>query len=64
MLEIEEIRRLLADRNLAAVARGAGVHVRPLYRLMRGGVPRYPVLLKVSRYLVEQAKAGASNGEA
>ena len=53
MTELDKIRQLLADRNLQAVARGAGVHPNSLYRLMAGSTsPRYETVRRVMAYLM------------
>ena len=42
MIDLETLRSRLADRNIMAVAKGAGVHPNALYRLMRSGSqPQY-----------------------
>ena len=55
MTELDELRQLLADRNLQAVARGAGVHPNSLYRLMAGSTsPKYETVRRVMAYLMRQ----------
>lgn len=55
MTELDKLRQLLADRNLRAVARGAGVHPNSLYRLMAGSTsPRYETVRRVMAYLMRQ----------
>ena len=55
MPELEKLRKLLADRNIQAVARGAGVHPNSLYRLMSGSTnPRYETVRRVMAYLMRQ----------
>ena len=55
MTELDKLRQLLADRNLRAVARGAGVHPNSLYRLMAGSTsPRYETVRRVMAYLRRQ----------
>ena len=52
MPELEKLRKLLADRNIQAVARGAGVHPNALYRLMAGSTsPKYETVQRVMAYL-------------
>lgn len=58
MTELDKLRQLLADRNLRAVARGAGVHPNSLYRLMAGSTsPRYETVRRVMAYLMRQEAA-------
>jgi len=58
MTELDKIRQLLADRNLRAVARGAGVHPNSLYRLMAGSTsPRYETVRRLMAYLMRQEAA-------
>jgi DNA-binding phage protein len=46
---------MLADRNIQAVARGAGVHPNVLYRLMAGATsPKYETVQRVMAYLTRQ----------
>lgn len=55
MPELEKLRKLLADRNIQAVARGAGVHPNALYRLMAGSTsPKYETVQRVMAYLMRQ----------
>lgn len=55
MTELDELRQLLADRNLRTVARGAGVHPNSLYRLMAGSTsPKYETVRRVMAYLMRQ----------
>lgn len=57
-MELEELRRLLADMNLKAVAEGADVPYQQLVRLSRGDNtdPRYSLVKKVSDYLEARAQ--------
>jgi predicted transcriptional regulator len=60
MPELEKLRQMLADMNLQAVARGAGVHPNVLYRIMAGGTnPRYETVQRVMNYLTKEP---AQNG--
>lgn len=59
MIEIEELKRILADRNLQAVAKGAGIHPNALYRLMAGkSDPRYSTVKRIMAYLIKEQKNG------
>jgi len=60
-MSIDEIRSRLADCNLSKVAKGAGVSVHSLYRLMRStSSPRHSTVVKVGSYL---ARHEVSNGQ-
>jgi DNA-binding phage protein len=60
MPELEKLRQMLADMNIQAVARGAGVHPNALYRLMAGSSnPKYETVQRVMNYLT---KGTAQNG--
>lgn len=60
-MTIDEIRSRLADCNLSKVAKGAGVSVHSLYRLMRStSSPRHSTVVKVGAYL---ARHEVSNGK-
>ena len=51
-MTLDEIRDHLKDRNLRAVAVGAGVHYNTLCRLANGSTdPSYSVVIKVIEYL-------------
>lgn len=55
MIDLETLRSVLSDRNIMAVAKGAGVHPNALYRLMRSGSqPQYDTVRKVVDYLNKQ----------
>jgi DNA-binding phage protein len=54
MPELEKLRQMLADRNIQAVARGAGVHPNVLYRMMAGASPKYETVQRVMAYLNRQ----------
>lgn len=56
MLTIEQIRKRLADRNLAAVAEKIGIHHQSLYRIMKGAEPSYRVAKALSDYLEESCR--------
>lgn len=52
MPELDKLRQMLADMNLQAVARGAGVHPNVLYRIMAGASnPRYETVQRIMQYL-------------
>ncbi len=54
MPELEKLRQMLADMNIQAVARGAGVHPNVLYRIMTGATnPRYETVQRVMNYLTK-----------
>jgi DNA-binding phage protein len=58
MIDLETLRSRLSDRNIMAVAKGAGVHPNALYRLMRSGSqPQYDTVRKVVDYLNKQTEA-------
>ena len=58
MQDLDTMRRQLADRNIQAVAKGAGVHPNARYRLMRGeSSPRYETVQRVASYLQRQQQA-------
>lgn len=60
-MSIEEIRSRLADCNLSKVAKGAGVSVHSLYRLLKPGAsPRHSTVVKVGAYL---SRHEVSNGQ-
>ena len=60
MPELDKLRQMLADMNIQAVARGAGVHPNALYRIMAGATnPRYETVQRVMNYLT---KGAAQNG--
>jgi DNA-binding phage protein len=60
-MSVEEIRSRLADCNLSKVAKGAGVSVHSLYRLMRAkSSPRHSTVVKVGAYLTRHE---ATNGQ-
>lgn len=56
MIELSEIRRLLADRNLQRVADASGVSYGRLYRLMHvpEGKPSHDTVTKIVAYLEEK----------
>lgn len=61
MLDIDTIRRLMADRNIRKVARRIGVHPNTLYRTIWGtSRPRYETIKKVSDYLEAEIKEFAN----
>ena len=54
MPELDKLRQMLADMNIQAVARGAGVHPNVLYRIMAGATnPRYETVQRVMNYLTK-----------
>jgi DNA-binding phage protein len=55
MMDIEKIKLILKDRNLKAVALGAGIHYNALYRMMSGGTqPKYETVKKLTDYIESQ----------
>lgn len=60
-MEVEQLRRVLKPMSLTKVARGAGVSVHALRRLMRpDSHPRAEVVHKVTVYLETYATAVAN----
>jgi DNA-binding phage protein len=60
-MNIDEIRSRLADCNLSRVAKGSGVSVHSLYRLLKpGSAPRHSTVVKVGAYL---SRHEATNGQ-
>lgn len=57
MLTIDEIRETLRDRNLAEVARRAGVGYPTVRRLMAGKSARYEAIAALSDYLQSKEPA-------
>jgi DNA-binding phage protein len=56
MIELDDLREKLKDRNLKMVAEGAGVHYNALYRLMNERArPSYETVKRLVQYL--EAKA-------
>ena len=56
MGEIDDIRRMLADRNIQIVAKGSGVHPNALYRLKHGHTePKYETVCRLIAYFKRQA---------
>jgi DNA-binding phage protein len=57
MEKLDDLRKKLADRNLAAVAKSAGIHPNSLYRLMKNDDfrPNMRTVEKLEKYL---SKAG------
>jgi predicted transcriptional regulator len=52
MLEIEEIKKLMADRNVQAVAKAVGLHPNAIYRLINGATyPKYTTVRILLDYL-------------
>ena len=58
MLNVEQIKEQLKDRNLRAVSRAVGLHENTIYRFINDRDPRWSTVEKLSKYL-----EGASNGE-
>jgi DNA-binding phage protein len=55
VIELDKLREILSDRNLSAVAKGAGLAPRTLYAFVRnGGDPRYSTIVRLLRYLERQ----------
>lgn len=52
-MTLEKIKKVLADRNLRAVAKGAGVHYNTLYHIATGSNAnaRASTLAKITAYL-------------
>jgi len=51
-MTLEQIKTMLADRNIRAVSKSAGVHPNAVYRLMNGSTnPRYDTVQKLIAYL-------------
>ncbi|MCA2929450.1 MAG: helix-turn-helix transcriptional regulator [Microcystis sp. M018S1] len=51
-MTLEQIKTMLADRNIRAVSKAAGVHPNAVYRLMNGSTnPRYDTVQKLIAYL-------------
>ena len=58
MLNLEQIRHLLSDRNIAQVSRESGIYYNTVYRIANGKVdPSYSVLRKLSDYLTGETPA-------
>lgn len=58
MLTPAEIRELLEDHNLSAVAEKTGLSVDTLYRFMQGGTPSLTTLEKLDAYLKRKVLRG------
>ena len=56
MIELDELRRLLADLNLQKVADAAGISYGKLYRLKHvpEGQPSYDTVVKLTAYFEER----------
>ena len=56
MIELEELRRLLADLNLQKVAEASGISYGKLYRLKHvpEGQPAYDTVVKLANYFEER----------
>ena len=51
-MTLEQIKTMLADRNIRAVSKAAGVHPNAVYRLMNGSTnPKYDTVQKLIAYL-------------
>lgn len=51
-MTLDDIRKQLEDRNIQAVARGAGIHPNAIYRLISGKTrPMYETVEKLRKYL-------------
>lgn len=65
ILDVETIRKLMADRKIALVARKTGLNPNTLYRLLSGKVyPRYQTLRKLSEYLTSESEQDAGDSGA
>lgn len=66
MHTIEEIKALLRNHNLRAVARAAGIHENGLYRIMSGATrsPRYDTVMKLARYIDAERAMYSNSGDA
>ena len=64
MLTPEQVREKLAESNLMAVSKAAGVHSNSLYRFMSCGTrrPSYELIVKLSDYIEQKEKEVASDG--
>lgn len=59
MLNLEQVRHLLAERNIAQVSRESGLYYNTVHRIANGKVdPSYSVLRKLSDYLTGDTGAG------
>lgn len=57
-MTLQDIRKMLQDRNLAVVAEATGLSSQTLYRLMRGRVkPHNSTLRLLTSYLTEREVA-------
>lgn len=54
LLTVDEIRARLFDRKLAVVSRQSGISRTTLYKIIKGTVPSYDTLVKLSQYLAER----------
>lgn len=60
MPDLDTLRQQLADRNIQAVAKGAGLHPNAVYRLLAGSShPRYETVQKLITYLDQQHQKAA-----
>ena len=58
MLTPDEIRTRLSDRNIRAVAVGAGLHPNTVYAFVRGDTePTYETVKRLSDYLTDKGDA-------
>ena len=57
MLTPEQVREKLAESNLMAVSKAAGVHSNSLYRFMSCGTrPSYELIVKLTDYIEQKEK--------
>jgi DNA-binding phage protein len=57
MLTLEQVRQKLAESNLMAVSKAAGVHSNSVYRFMSCGTrPSYELIVKLSDYIEQKEK--------
>ena len=58
MLNLEQVRHLLKDRNLREVSRESDIYYNTIYRIANGEAnPTYTILRKLSDYLTGEAGA-------
>lgn len=62
ILDVETIRRRLADRKVLRVAQATGLNPNTIYRLINGTVkPSYETLIKLSKYLTTEPSDETDN---
>jgi N-acetylmuramic acid 6-phosphate (MurNAc-6-P) etherase len=50
VLDLEQIRKKLADRRLSVVSEKTGIKVKTLRRVLAGGTPRLQVVIALTAY--------------